>query len=108
VGSSYSWKGNRKAGEGSMTITAVDSPSTIKADLRFLKPFKSESKLAWQLESVGSATKLTWTMVAEHTFMTRLMNAVGLMEKMVGKDFDKGLTTLKGVSEDSGEAPNSD
>ncbi len=104
VGSGYSWKGNRKAGEGSMEITATDAPSSIKADLRFLKPFKSQSKLEWRLESVGGATKVTWTMVAEHSLMTRLMNVFGLMDKMVGKDFDKGLATLKRVSEEHSEA----
>lgn len=99
VGSEYSWKGNRKAGEGSMKITSVDAPNKIHADLHFLKPFKSESKLDWDLKPAGDGTSVTWTMVANHNLMTRVMNAFGLMEKMVGKDFDKGLNKLKSLSE---------
>lgn len=104
VGSSYSWSGNRKAGEGSMVITDVESPTAIKADLQFLKPFKSESELAWTLEQVGDATNVTWTMVAEHRVMSRVMNVFGLMEKMVGRDFEKGLRSLKTLVEGSPES----
>ncbi len=99
VGSEYNWKGNRKAGEGSMKITSVDAPSKIKADLHFLKPFKSASELEWDLQPAGEATAVTWTMEANHNLMSRVMNAFGLMEKMVGKDFDKGLNKLKSLSE---------
>ncbi len=99
VGSEYSWKGNRKAGEGSMKITSLRAPSEIKADLHFLKPFKSESKLDWDLQPAGDGTAVTWTMVANHNLMTRVMNVFGLMDKMLGKDFDKGLNKLKSLSE---------
>ena len=82
-----------------MKITSVDAPNKIHADLHFLKPFKSESKLDWDLKPAGDGTSVTWTMVANHNLMTRVMNAFGLMEKMVGKDFDKGLNKLKSLSE---------
>jgi uncharacterized protein YndB with AHSA1/START domain len=35
VGSSYAWKGNRKVGEGKMTITEAVAPSRIVIDLQF-------------------------------------------------------------------------
>lgn len=99
VGSTYSWSGNRKAGKGSMAITAVESPDLIRADLHFLKPFKSQSDLEWRLEQTGDATTVTWTMEAEHGAMSRVMNMFGLMEKMIGKDFEKGLHSLKNLAE---------
>lgn len=99
VGSGYSWSGNRKAGAGSMKLTGVDAPSRVEADLVFLKPFKSENTLLFDLAEVGDGTEVTWTMNATHSLMTRVMNIFGMMDKMIGKDFEKGLATLKARSE---------
>ncbi|MET0824967.1 MAG: SRPBCC family protein, partial [Acidimicrobiales bacterium] len=41
LGAVYEWKGNRKAGEGRMEITAAEEPSGLTLALDFLKPFKS-------------------------------------------------------------------
>ncbi|HEY5698480.1 MAG TPA: SRPBCC family protein, partial [Acidimicrobiales bacterium] len=43
VGAVYEWKGNRKAGEGRMEITAADEPAGVTLALDFLKPFKSSN-----------------------------------------------------------------
>jgi hypothetical protein len=99
VGSGYSWTGNRKAGAGSMKMTAIDAPSSMGADLSFLKPFKSENTLVFDLAEVGEGTEVTWTMHATHSLVTRVMSMFGLMDKMIGKDFDKGLAKLKTLSE---------
>ncbi|NNC91823.1 MAG: SRPBCC family protein, partial [Acidimicrobiia bacterium] len=44
VGASYSWKGNRKVGEGNMKITDAQRPGRVALDVQFLKPFKSQSE----------------------------------------------------------------
>ena len=97
--SGYRSSGNRKAGSGSMEMTAIDAPSSMGADLSFLKPFKSENKLEFDLAEVGDGTEVTWTMNATHNLMTRVMSLFGLMDKMIGRDFDKGLAKLKTISE---------
>lgn len=99
VGSGYSWTGNRKAGAGSMEMTSVDEPNRMGANLTFEKPFKSSNTMSFELVPDGDNTVVTWTMIATHTLMTRVMAAVGMMEKMVGKDFEKGLARLKTVCE---------
>jgi len=38
VGSSYHWTGNRKVGEGQMTIADIEPNSSVKVDLKFIKP----------------------------------------------------------------------
>lgn len=100
VGSNYHWSGNRKVGEGQMTVTDVTDEKNITIDLRFLKPFKSESVTQVNLSPSGDGTEVTWRMTGEKTFMTKVMSLVGKnMDKMVGPDFEKGLAKLKRISE---------
>jgi len=102
VGASYAWSGNRKAGEGRMKITEAVEPSSVQIALDFLKPFKSSSTTTLGLKAQGETTEVTWTMTGPMTLMTRVMGVFKSMDKMVGPDFEKGLTQLKGVTEQPG------
>ncbi len=95
VGSSYAWKGNRKAGEGSMRITEADAPNAVVIDLRFLKPFKSQSETRFDLEDHPDGTKVTWTMTGSYTALSRVFSVFMPMDKLVGGDFENGLAKLK-------------
>lgn len=95
VGASYAWNGNRKVGEGKMTITDVAEPSRVGLDLHFLKPFKAENETVFHLERAGEGTQVPWTMTGTHTILSRIMGVFVSMDKMVGKDFEKGLAQLK-------------
>jgi hypothetical protein len=99
VGSSYSWRGNRKAGEGEMTVAALHAPDSVRIDLQFLKPFKSQSITQFELTPEGDGTKVAWTMTGSHTWISRIMGLFVSMDKLVGKDFEKGLASLKAVAE---------
>lgn len=100
VGSSYHWSGNRKVGEGRMTISAVEPNERIEIDLHFLRPFKSENVTEFTLTPDGDGTSVTWRMTGPNTFMTKVMGFFGRsMDKMVGPDFEKGLGKLKGLAE---------
>lgn len=98
VGAVYEWDGNRKAGRGTMEITSVDD-GTVVIDLRFLKPFKSNSTTTFELEPDEDGTTVTWRMTGPRTFMTKVMGLFTSMDKMVGPDFDKGLDQLKADAE---------
>lgn len=95
VGASYSWKGNRKVGEGNMAIIDVSRPDRVDLDVEFLKPFKARNKTVFALEPSGDGTQVTWTMTGVHNFLSRIMSVFVSMDKMVGKDFEKGLARLK-------------
>jgi uncharacterized protein YndB with AHSA1/START domain len=99
VGSSYAWSGNRKAGAGRMEITRADPPRRVEIALRFDKPFKSSNKTSFALADEGAGTKVVWTMVGPMTWMLRVMGLFTSMDKMVGKDFEKGLARLKSAAE---------
>jgi hypothetical protein len=99
VGAGYAWAGNRKAGEGKMEITEAVEPSSVQVALDFLKPFKSSSTTTFNLKPQGETTEVTWTMTGPKALMTRVMGVFKSMDKMVGPDFEKGLTQLKGATE---------
>ena len=94
VGAVYEWSGNRKAGAGRMEITDADEPSRLQIALQFIKPFKSSSTTTFTLDDRDGGTHVTWRMVGPKTFMTRVMGVFMSMDKMVGRDFEKGLTQL--------------
>jgi uncharacterized protein YndB with AHSA1/START domain len=99
VGSRYHWKGNRKVGEGQMTIADVDAPNKVAIDLEFIKPFKSQSLTEISFEPAGDGTEVTWHMTGNHTWMSKIMGVFRSMDKMIGPDFEQGLASLKSVSE---------
>lgn len=99
VGATYGWQGNRKVGEGSMEIVGTDAPTEVRIKLEFLKPFKAQNDTAFEIEPADGGTKVTWTMTGKKTFMTRVMGIFWPMDKVVGRDFEKGLARLKAAVE---------
>ena len=94
VGAHYAWRGNKKAGAGSMEITR-SAPEGIDIDLRFLKPFKSQSGIGFALRPAGARTEVTWSMTGEVNGLMRVFTLVKPMDSLVGPDFEKGLAQLK-------------
>jgi len=96
VGAGYAWKGNSKAGQGRMTITDGAPDRLIRIDLEFLKPIKATNLTEFAFAQEGGGTKVTWTMTGRNGFVGKLLLN---LDKMVGKDFKKGLASMKGVVE---------
>lgn len=100
TGASYAWFGNRKAGSGSMEITRAEPWEHVVIDLRFVKPFKARNETGFRIEPQGSGRSVvTWTMTGRATVATRVMSVFSSMDKLIGKDFDKGLSRLKSAAE---------
>ncbi len=97
VGSTYHWSGNKKAGEGEMRITG-STPTSLVADLEFLKPFKASNVMRFALAPDGDATDVTWTITGRRNAMMSLMGKL-FFDKSIGKDFERGLAALKRESE---------
>jgi hypothetical protein len=97
VGARYEWKGNKKAGEGSMEITE-STPSRVVTDLRFLKPFKAQNITRFDLVRSGGGTDVTWTMTGRRGAVMSLMGRL-FFDRAIAKDFDKGLARLKALAE---------
>ena len=99
VGAVYSWSGNSKAGEGSMAITDSVPSSRIALDLNFIRPFKSSNVTEFTLKPTADGVNLNWAMSGANTTMGKAFSLVTSMDKLVGKDFERGLTNLTTLAE---------
>ncbi len=99
TGQSMAWKGNRKVGMGSMTITDAKPDEKVSLDLTFLKPFIATNTVDIDLIPRGRITEVQWVMRGELNLVMQAMNKVKPMDAMLGPDFERGLANLKRVSE---------
>jgi hypothetical protein len=93
VGARYEWAG-KKAGSGSMEIQETDEPNAIRIRLVFTKPMKAVNPTVFTFTPEAGGTRVTWTMAGESKGIGRLFALFMNMDKMVGKDFEKGLAAL--------------
>lgn len=99
VGSIFEWEGDKKVGKGRMEIIESTPNSIIKVKLDFLKPFEAHNTVEFQLEAEENTTNVSWVMYGPSPFMSKLMSVFVSMDKMVGPDFEYGLTRLKKAAE---------
>lgn len=100
VGATRSWKGDT-IGAGSMEITKIEPNSSIDYKLKFTDPMVSESNINFNIEPVGEKTKVSWKMTGStDSWFGRWFNL--MMEGMIGKDFEAGLSKLAVVSKEAG------
>lgn len=97
-GAVYRWEG-KKAGAGQMEITDAVTPSRVTIKLDFSKPFVAHNIAEFTLEPMGDTTTVTWAMTGRRPFMMKVMGIFMNMDKLVGKDFEAGLATLKAATE---------
>lgn len=99
VDSFYGWSGNRKAGAGSMEIVS-STPEEIRIRLAFTKPMRAVNELSFGILPAGEgASSVRWAMTGEQTGIMALVGRVYSMDRLVGKDFEKGLAQLKRAAE---------
>lgn len=91
-GKSYEWSGNR-IGAGRMRLEQTLPPTEVNFDLQFLKPYKSQAKVFFQIEEVGGVSLVTWSMDTSLPFY------LGWMKKSLvanlNWDYRRGLLMLK-------------
>ena len=99
MGARFSWAGNKDVGEGHMTIVQSQSNDRIGIKLEFLKPMASTCSTDFTFKPAGDQTAVTWTMSGTNNFIGKAFCLFTSMDKMVGGDFEKGLTQMKRVVE---------
>lgn len=100
TGAVYEWNG-RKAGSGRMEILAARG-DRIQIKLDFLKPFKASNQAEFTLAEKAGGTEITWAMFGPKTWISKVMGLFVSIDKMIGKDFEKGLADIKGLAEKRG------
>lgn len=98
-GAIYEWEGNKQVGQGRMEIKEAPAPSQVLIQLDFLKPFEAHNTAEFTLVPNGNGTNVTWAMYGRQPFMFKVMSLVMSMDKMIGKDFEKGLASMKALAE---------
>jgi len=102
VGSSMWWSGDKKVGQGRMTITESRPDDFVRLRLEFIRPFKATNNVEFTLQPQADQTLVTWAMTGERNFFFKAFGLFMSMEKMVGGDFERGLAQLKSVTETAG------
>jgi len=100
-GAVYAWDGNKNVGSGRMEILDASSPSKITIKLDFLKPFEAHNTAEFTLvpERGAAATNVIWVMRGPSSFMSKVMQVFMDFDKMIGRDFEAGLSNLKTLTE---------
>ncbi|KXO89374.1 transcriptional regulator [Tsukamurella pseudospumae] len=98
-GAAYEWRGNRKAGEGRMSISATEPGRSVDVDLEFRKPMAANNHVRFDIVPTGDGVRVTWTMTGVTTGLFSLIGRIVPMDKFAGKDFEKGLSALKSRAE---------
>jgi uncharacterized protein YndB with AHSA1/START domain len=98
-GAIYAWAGNKKVGEGRMTILDSTPAQLIQIQLEFLKPFRATNTAEFTFQPQANQTLLTWSMTGKRTFMFKAFGLLMNMDKLIGGDFERGLANLKSVVE---------
>jgi uncharacterized protein YndB with AHSA1/START domain len=97
-GATYDWQG-KKAGVGRMEIIEATPPSRIQIKLDFLKPFEAHNTAEFTFSPQGDGTRVDWAMSGRNIFIGKVMSIFVDTDKMVGKDFEKGLAAMKAAAE---------
>ena len=102
TGAAMSWSGNKKIGEGRMTITGSQANEVIRFKLEFIRPFKATNTAEFVFKSEGNQTAVTWSMSGKSNFFFKIFGLFMNCDKMAGNDFEKGLASIKSVVEAAG------
>ena len=98
VGAQYAWEGNRKAGAGAMEIIAA-TPESLRIELEFFRPWRASHEVVFTFAPDGDETHVKWTMTGRHAGLGKLFARFINIDKLIGRDFEKGLAKLKAVAE---------
>src|SRR5580658_7322944 len=87
TGAIFTWSGNNKVGEGTMTLTESRPNDLIRITLEFRRPFKATNTAEFTFKPEGNQTMVAWSMSGRNGFMAKAFSLFMNMDKMVGGDF---------------------
>jgi len=93
------WAGNNQVGVGQMTITESKAGESIRFRLEFQKPMRATNTAEFTFRPAGNQTLVKWSMRGESKFMGKIFGLFMDCDQMVGGQFEKGLASLKSLTE---------
>ncbi|WP_051937733.1 SRPBCC family protein [Ferriphaselus sp. R-1] len=95
IGASYAWQGNNEVGQGEITITDSVPTSKVVLDLHMIKPIEAHNAVTFTLTPQGDSTQVSWGMDCKMNLLSKVLDTLYILDWMVGKDFEVGLSRLK-------------
>ncbi|MCZ8312466.1 MAG: SRPBCC family protein [Magnetospirillum sp.] len=98
IGASYAWD-SPKLGKGAMTIVDAAAPGRVVMRLDFETPFKARNSATFTIMPHDGGSEVSWAMEGPAPLVTKVMDTVIGMDKIIGGDFEEGLRNLKEIAE---------
>ncbi|MDO6738022.1 SRPBCC family protein [Wenyingzhuangia sp. 2_MG-2023] len=101
VGSAHAWESNHpEVGKGTQEILEIKTNQEITTELKFIEPFEATSKAYYKFNSLDDATQVIWGYEQDYGFFQSIFMMFFDMDKILGADFEKGLTKAKVILEE--------
>jgi hypothetical protein len=102
IGFVYAWDGNKQAGKGEQEIINIKEGERIDVEIRFERPFAAIAQAPFILEELSeNETRLKWGMSSTMNYPMNIILLFMDADKLLGKDLQTSLTTLKGILENN-------
>jgi hypothetical protein len=98
VGALCSWDGNSKVGAGSCTIVESKPGELVRCRMDWKRPMEGVATVDFTFKPEGDKTVVTWSMYGTNNFMGKVVSLFMDCDKMVGPQFEQGLTDLGKVA----------
>lgn len=97
-GAIYRFEG-KEAGTGSLRIAGATAPTAVVMKLDMTAPMTGSNDILFSLVPDGQGTRVTWAMEGPSPFITKVMDLLFSMDRMIGGAFEAGLADLKILAE---------
>jgi len=101
VGSVMEFEGNNDAGSGKLELLKITPNESVEIKLTMTKPVHGENIIVYKLTPEGTGTRFSWAMSGDGGFLAKLMGVFIDCEKMIGGQFETGISNLKTVVENA-------
>jgi uncharacterized protein YndB with AHSA1/START domain len=98
-GAANDWDSDGQAGKGRLEITESAPPSQVTMRLDMIKPMEGHNAIVFALQPQSGGTNVRWAMSGEYNFITKVVALLFNMDRMIGGEFEKGLSDLKAMAE---------
>jgi uncharacterized protein YndB with AHSA1/START domain len=99
VGTKMKFEGNSDVGAGELEFLKVIPQQSVQLKLTMTKPFRAENTIDYVLTPQADGTLFTWTMSGENNLIGKVIGLFINCDKMIGDEFEKGITNLKIIVE---------
>jgi carbon monoxide dehydrogenase subunit G len=94
AGASVAWSGGETAGVGRMTIVESRPYESIELKLDMRRRFVGSNDVSFRLIPEEGGTRVVWTISGRSGLAVKFSNLVGIWDKIVGGEFERGLANL--------------